>query len=95
MVDRSSLRLSATLVVIGEVLFAIVTLFHPDGDANNHPVVFAKYASDTSYEALHVVQFVFMAVLLVGLFVLSFALNVRSGAFLWMGLPLSTRLMRG
>src|SRR3712207_8610674 len=55
-VDRSSLRLSATLVVIGEVLFAIVTLFHPDGDANNHPGVFAKYASDASYEALHVVQ---------------------------------------
>jgi hypothetical protein len=84
MVDRSSLRLSATLVVIGEVLFAIVTLFHPDGDANNHPVVFAKYASDASYEALHVAQFVFMAVLLLGLFVLSFALNVRSGAFGWM-----------
>src|SRR5918999_5178706 len=84
MVDRSSLRLSATLVLIGEVLFAIVTLFHPGGDANNHPVVFAKYASDASYEALHVVQFVFMAVLLLGLFVLSFALNVRSGAFGWM-----------
>src|SRR5215207_3250816 len=84
MVDRSSLRLSATLVVIGEVLFAIVTLVHPDGDANNHPGVFAKYASDASYEALHVVQFVFMAVLLLGLFVLSFALNIRSGAFGWM-----------
>src|ERR687889_499485 len=84
MVDRSSLRLSATLVVIGEVLFAIVTLFHPAGDANNHPGVFAKYASDASYEALHVVQFVFMAVLLLGLFVLSFALNVRSGALGWM-----------
>src|SRR5918996_4422222 len=85
MVDRSSLRLSATLVVIGEVLFAIVTLFHPGGPANNHRVVFVGYASDASYEALHVVQFVFMAVLLLGLFVLSFALNVRSGAFGWMG----------
>jgi hypothetical protein len=42
--DRSLLRLSATLVVIGEVLFAIVTLFHADGPANNHPVVFAEYA---------------------------------------------------
>jgi hypothetical protein len=39
MVDRSSLRLSATLVVIGEVLFALVTLFHADGEANNHPAV--------------------------------------------------------
>jgi hypothetical protein len=70
-------------VVIGEVLFAIVTLFHPDGDANNYPVVFAKYASDASYETLHVAQFVFMAVLLLALFLLSFALNVRSGAFGW------------
>jgi hypothetical protein len=42
MADRSLLRLSATLVVIGEVLFAIVTLFHADGDANNHPAVFAE-----------------------------------------------------
>ena len=31
MADRSLLRLSATLVVIGEVLFALVTLFHADG----------------------------------------------------------------
>ena len=80
MADRSSLRLSATLVVIGELLFALVTLFHPDGDANNHPAVFAEYASSASYTALHVVQFVFMAVLLLGLLVLFFALDVRSGA---------------
>src|SRR5919199_3945481 len=83
MADRSSLRLSATLVVIGELLFAIVTLFHPDGDANNHPVAFAEYASSASYTALHFVQFVFMAVLLFGLFVLFFALDVRSGALGW------------
>jgi Domain of unknown function (DUF4386) len=85
MADRASLRLSATLVVIGEVLFAIVTLFHPDGDANNHPAVFAEYASSASYTALHFVQFVFMAVLLAGLLVLFFALDVRSGALGWVG----------
>jgi hypothetical protein len=48
MADRSLLRLSATLVVIGEVLFAIVTLFHADGPANNHTVVFAEYARSAS-----------------------------------------------
>ena len=86
MADRSLLRLSATLVVIGELLFALVTaLFHPDGDANNHPVAFAEYASSASYTALHLVQFVFMAVLLLGLLVLFFALNVRSGALGWVG----------
>ena len=50
MADRSSLRLSATLVVIGELLFALVTLFHADGDANNHPAVFAEYASSASLD---------------------------------------------
>jgi hypothetical protein len=85
MADRSLLRLSATLVVIGEVLFAIVTLFHADGPANNHPVVFAEYARSASWIAVHFGQFVFMAVLLLGLFVLFFALNVRSGALGWVG----------
>jgi hypothetical protein len=86
MADRTLLRLSATLVVIGELLFALVTaLFHPDGDANNHPVAFAEYASSASYTAVHFVQFVFMAVLLLGLLVLFFALNVRSGALGWVG----------
>ena len=83
MADRSLLRLSATLVVIGEVLFAIVTLFHADGPANNHPVVFAEYARSASWIAVHFGQFVFMAVLLLGLLGLSFALNVRSGALEW------------
>ncbi len=83
MADRSLLRLSATLVVIGEVLFAIVTLFHAGGPANNHPVVFAGYASSASWIPVHFGQFVFMAVLLGGLFVLCFALNVRSGALGW------------
>src|ERR671914_2817349 len=86
MADSSLLRLSATLVVIGEVLFAIVTaLFHPDGNANNHPVAFAEYARSASWIAVHFVQFVFMAVLLLGLLVLFFALNVRSGALEWVG----------
>jgi hypothetical protein len=84
MADRSLLRLSTTLVVIGEVLFALVTLFHPGReDPNNHPAVFAEYASSTYWTAIHFGQFVFMAVLLIGLFVLSFALDVRSGALGW------------
>src|SRR5215212_8522029 len=86
MADRSLLRLSTTLVVIGEVLFALVTLFHPGReDPNNHPAVFAEYASSGSWIAVHFGQFVLMAVLLAGLLVLSFALNVRSGALEWVG----------
>jgi hypothetical protein len=83
--DRSLLRLSAMLVVIGEVLFALVTLFHADGPANNHPAVFAEYASSDSWIPVHLGQFVFMAVLLGGLLVLFFALDVRSGALGWVG----------
>src|SRR5919202_3628079 len=83
MADRSLLRLSVTLVVIGEVLFVLVTLFHADGEANNHPAVFAEYAGSASWIAVHLGQFVFMAVLLGGLLVLFFALNVRSGALQW------------
>ena len=61
MADRSSLRLSVTLVVIGELLFALVTLFHPGReDPNNHPAVFAEYASSASWTAVHFGQFVFM-----------------------------------
>ncbi len=86
MADRSLLRLSTTLVVIGEVLFALVTLFHPGReDPNNHPAVFAEYASSGSLIAVHFGQFVLMAVLLAGLLVLSFALNVRSGVLGWVG----------
>src|ERR671921_1035177 len=85
MADRNLLRLSSTLVVIGEVLFALITLFHADGEANNHPAVFAEYASSASWLAVHLGQFVFMAVLLLGLLVLCFALNVRSGALEWVG----------
>ena len=85
MADRSLLRLAATLVVIGELLFVLVTLFHAGGeDANNHPAEFAEYASSASWIAVHFGQFVFMAVLL-GLLVLSFALDVRSGALGWVG----------
>ncbi len=72
-------------MVIGELLFVLVTLFHPDGDANNHPAVFAEYASSDSWIAIHFLQFVFMAVLLLGLLVLFFALNVGSGALGWVG----------
>jgi hypothetical protein len=67
MVDRSSLRLSATLVVIGEVLFALVTAFHPGReDANNHPAVFAEYASSASWTAVHFGQFIRYRLMLAG-----------------------------
>jgi len=86
MADRNLLRLSATLLFIGELLFLLVAIFHPSREnPNNHPAVFAEYASSANWTAVHLGQFVFMAVLLAGLLVLFFALDVRSGIPGWVG----------
>jgi hypothetical protein len=42
---RMALRLSAWLLLVGQILYVVVTLFHAGGDANNHPIIFAGYAA--------------------------------------------------
>lgn len=83
MIDRKSLRLSATLLLVGQLLFIVVTLLHTDGQANNHPAVFAEYAASSTWKAVHLGQFAAMAILLAGLVVLHFALGVESEAARW------------
>lgn len=83
MIDRGSLRLSATLMLTGQLLFIVVTLFHADGKANDHRSVFAEYAGSGSWKAVHVVQFAAVAILLAGLFALFFALDVPAGPARW------------
>jgi len=83
--DRTSLRLSATLLVVGQFLYIVATLFHADGQANNHPAVFAEYAASGRWTAVHVAQFVSMAILLGGLFALSFALATQGATARWAG----------
>jgi hypothetical protein len=39
MIDRRTLRLSALLLVVGFIFYVIAGLLHPDGTANDHPVV--------------------------------------------------------
>jgi hypothetical protein len=85
MVDRSSLRLSATLMLTGQLLFIVVTLFHADGNANHHRSVFVEYAGSGSWKAVHLVQFAAIAILLAGLLALFFALNVQAGPARWAG----------
>lgn len=85
MIDRSSLRLSATLMLTGQLLFIVVTLFHADGKANDHPSVFVEYARSGSWTAVHVVQFAAVAILLAGLLALFFALNAQAGPAKWAG----------
>src|SRR3954451_5529154 len=68
------------LLVVGFVLYVIVGLLHPDGPANNHRAVFLEYANSSSWTAVHLAQFVGMAVIIAGLLALHFAIGVRAGA---------------
>ena len=82
---RQSLRLSATLLLVGQLLYIVITLFHTGGDANNHPAIFAAYAASETWTAVHVAQFAAMAILLAGLLALFFALDVQDGTARWAG----------
>ena len=85
MIDRTSLRLSATLLLVGQLLYIVITQFHADGPANNHSVVFAEYARSGIWTAVHLVQFAAMAIVLAGLLALFFALDVQAGTARWAG----------
>ena len=81
--DRESLRLSATLLLVGQLLYVVVTLFHTGGDANHHAAIFAAYAASGIWTAVHVAQFACMAIFLAGLFALCFALDAQAGMARW------------
>jgi hypothetical protein len=83
--DRKSVRMSATLLLVGQLLYIVITQFHAGGDANNHPAIFAEYASSGIWTAVHVGQFAATAILLAGLFALFFALDVAAGTARWAG----------
>jgi hypothetical protein len=84
-VNWKSLRLSAALLLAGQLLYIVVTQFHAGGDANDHPAIFAKYAGSGIWEAVHLGQFASAAILLAGLFALFLALDVQGGAPRWAG----------
>jgi len=73
------LRLSATLLLAGQILYVLVTLLHTGGPANDHPVIFAAYAGSASWAAVHVAQFACVALLIAGLLALAFALDTETG----------------
>ena len=79
MTDRTSLRMSAVLLLTGQVLYILVTQFHAGGQANDHPAIFAAYAASGIWKAVHIGQFVCAAILLVGLLALPFAVNADAG----------------
>ena len=84
MADRSLLRLSATLLLVGLLLTFLVGLFHVDtSDPNNHIAEFTLYASSNIWTAVHLGQFIGMTVIIVGLLILFFALNIHTHTAAW------------
>jgi hypothetical protein len=81
--DRSSLRLSTTLLLVGQLLYVVVTLLHTGGEANNHHAIFAAYADSAAWTAVHAAQFMCMGIFLGGLFALFFALDAPAGMAGW------------
>ncbi len=81
----ASLRLSAVLLLVGQLVYIVLTQFHPGiGETpTNRAAVFTEYAADASWIAVHLGQFAGIAILLAGLFALFFALNAQSGAARW------------
>jgi hypothetical protein len=76
--ERVLLRLAGGLLLGGFLLFYVITeLFHPQGQENNHPVIFTKYAESDPWVAVHFGQFAGVLIALAGFLVLYRALELR------------------
>ena len=83
---RSQLRLAATFLFSGVAVSLLAGSLHADSaSANDHPAAFAAYAGSGIWTAVHLGQFVGMALLVVGLLVLLHALKAGEGAAAWAG----------
>lgn len=76
---RISFRTSAWLLLAGQLLYIGVTQLHVGGDGNNHPVIFAAYAANDMWTAVHLGQFAAMAMILSGLLGVFATLDRRAG----------------
>jgi hypothetical protein len=85
MSPRATLRMSATLLLAGQLLYIVITQFHTGGDANDHPAIFAAYAGSGIWKAVHVGQFLSTAILVAGLLALFFATDARDVTARWAG----------
>lgn len=83
MVNRDLFRFSATLLLVGVFVWVLAGLFHAGVDPNNHPAEFAAYASSSIWTAVHLGQFLGIAILVAGLVVLFFTLDVNAATAGW------------
>jgi hypothetical protein len=76
--EGSALKLSGGLLLGGFLLNAMMTMaFHPSGDEDDHPAIFAEYAASDGWVATHLGQFVGVVIALAGLLVLCWVLRSR------------------
>jgi hypothetical protein len=75
--ERALLRLAGGLLLGGFLVYFIATRFHPSGDENSHPVIFAKYAASDPWVVVHFGQFTGMVLALAGFAVLARLLQLR------------------
>jgi len=86
MPDHKMLRVSATVLFLGVLISSAAGMFHPGREnANDHLAAFSEYSSSHHWTAIHLGQFAGMAVIVAGLVVLFFALDVHSGVPAWAG----------
>ena len=72
--DLATLRLSAGLLLGGQLLYILITQFHVGGDANDHREIFIHYADSGDWKGVHVAQFAAMTAMITGLIALGSAL---------------------
>jgi uncharacterized protein DUF4386 len=93
--QRPLLRIGSIAFLAGVIIAVVSTAIHPSGeDPANHPLVFAEYASDDSWIAVHIGQFVGVIMVFAGGFVALYLLLVRSesstaSTLAWIGLALA------
>ena len=77
--ERLLLRIGSLAFIVGAIIVIVSTLSHPSSeDPATRLLVFAKYASDDSWVAVHIGQFVGVIMVFAGGFVALYCLLVQS-----------------
>jgi hypothetical protein len=93
--QRSLLRVGSIAFIVGIILAIVSTAIHPSReDPSNHRLVFAEYASDDSWVAVHIGQLVGGIMVFAGGFVALHHLLIQSESntasiLAWIGLALA------
>ena len=93
--QRPLLRIGSIAFLAGMIITVVSTAIHPSTeDPSNHPLVFAEYASDDSWIAVHIGQFAGVIMVFAGGFVALYRLLMQSelsmaSILAWIGLALA------